>query len=382
MSALLEKGVNGSDIVLMNGFGLGDAGMDDAVVGAMEAAGMAPIGLGNGSAVNVVEVVGDNDQCVTGVKYLDGDKEEVLECRMVVFAGSHDCNPEVFNATNGTGLVYDGRLVVSKGMKTVDDNIYAGGTMTKFSRTIRRQVKHERYCSRETGAYMAECVLMKVDPLSPGEVEPEEVPKFTAPRGVSGWLPGGFFYARVNQPAIEPDGCTTMITGGVGEGTVGKYCALKCNPRGVICEFIYLGKEEIEVGNYSKIVGLQEAYLNSAVANYEGGNVEDWIDFFREDWSTAVMHDRFNLLHASLRQMLITDEGAFDVSDMLVRGMEEGKDDETLNTTRRNMVGAGGSMLMPSTKKLIEASGIEFLRKNKGVLNRFLLPERTGGGGD
>mmetsp|Transcript_12238 Transcript_12238/g.25072 ORF Transcript_12238/g.25072 Transcript_12238/m.25072 type:complete len:1447 (+) Transcript_12238:1-4341(+) len=377
VGALLAKGVAGKDICLVNGFGLGDAGMDDAVMGAMEAEGV-EVKMG----LEAVEVIGDSDQCVVGLKVTGEAGEEegakVLECRMIVFAGKPDCNPEIFKAVNGSGLVYDGRLVVSKGMKTVDENIYAGGSMTKFSRTIRRQLKHERFCSRETGAYMAECVLTKVDPLSPGEVEPEEVPKFTAPRSVSGWMPGGFFYCRVSLPAIE-EGCSSMITGGVGDGTLGRYSILRCDPRGVACEFIYLGKEDIEVSNYSKIIGIQEAYLNSAVANYERGNIDDWIDFFREDWSTAVMHDRFPLLHASFRSLLMNDEGAFDVSDMLVRGMEEeGKDDETLNTTRRNMVGPGGSMLMPSTKKLVEANAIEFLRKNKGVLDRFLLPERTG----
>lgn len=142
-------------------------------------------------------------------------------------------------------------------------------------------------------------------------------------------------------------------------------------------EFIYLGNEEIQVGNFSCIVGLQEAYLNSCVGAYNKGGVEDWVEFFRGDWSTAVFHDRFPMLHASLKALLKTDEGAFDVANMLTRGLEEGKDDETLNSLRANAVGAGGTMLMPSTKKMVEANGIEFLRKNKIVLNRFKLPERN-----
>ena len=86
---------------------------------------------------------------------------------------------------------------------------------------------------------------------------------------------------------------------------------------------------------------------------------------------------RFPLLHSSLRGLLSSDEGAFDVSLMLTRMLEEGKDDETLNSLRFNAVGPGGTMLMPSTKKMVEANGIEFLRKNKVVLNRFKLPERN-----
>lgn len=62
---------------------------------------------------------------------------------------------------------------------------------------------------------------------------------------------------------------------------------------------------------------------------------------------------------------------------MLARGVDEGKEDDTLNGLRKAAVGPGGTNLMPSTKKLIEANAVEFLRKNKGVLNRFMLPERV-----
>jgi hypothetical protein len=136
-------------------------------------------------------------------------------------------------------------------------------------------------------------------------------------------------------------------------------------------------QDKPEFKNLACVVGLQEAYLNSAVSTYDKGNVSDWIEFFREDWAGAIYHDRFQMLRASLSMMLKTDEGAFDVADMLERGAEEGKDDETLTTMRKSTIGPGGSMLMPSTKKLIESNCIEFLRKNKGLLPRYLLPDRA-----
>ena len=141
-------------------------------------------------------------------------------------------------------------------------------------------------------------------------------------------------------------------------------------------EFIYFGLEKVEAKNISLLVGLQEAYLNSAMSTYDRGLVPCWIDFFREDWASGLYHDRFGELGDSLRVLLKTDEGVFDVVDMLLRGFDEGKDDETLNTMRKTTIGAGGANLMPSTKKLIEANVLEFLRKNKGLLTRFLLPER------
>ena len=140
---------------------------------------------------------------------------------------------------------------------------------------------------------------------------------------------------------------------------------------------MYFGLDKIEAKNISTLVGLQEAYLNSCMSVYDKGLVTDWIEFFREDWASALYHDRFEELHASLRVMLKTDEGAFDVADMLLRNFDEGKDNESLVTMRKSAIGAGGCNLMPSTKKLIEANTLEFLRKNKGLLARFLLPERV-----
>ncbi|GMH79437.1 hypothetical protein TL16_g08145 [Triparma laevis f. inornata] len=372
VTGLLGAGVKGSQIILVGGSDLGDAGMNDALLAGMDSEGVEVV-----AGLKAVEVLSDVELCVEGLKCVGAEGEVVVECRMLVFADTHDCSPAVFSCCNGSGLVYDGALVVTKAFKTVDSSIYSGGTMTKFSRVFKRQPKHSRYCSKETGTYLAECVLMNVDPLSGGELEPAECPVFSAPRSISAKLPGGLYYARVSLPVINLTTCTSMITGGLGEGTINRYCVLKTDPRGVVVEFIYLGNEEIQVGNFSCIVGLQEAYLNSCVGVYNKGGVEDWVEFFRGDWSTAVFHDRFPMLHASLKALLKTDEGAFDVANMLTRGLEEGKDDETLNSLRANAVGAGGTMLMPSTKKMVEANGIEFLRKNKIVLNRFKLPERN-----
>jgi hypothetical protein len=256
----------------------------------------------------------------------------------------------------------------------VDDSIYAGGTLTKFSRVHGKgQLMHERYCAKDTGSYLADCVLQKVDPLSIGDVEPDDLPVFGSPRSVSARLPGGYCYGRVSLPKV-PDNCTSMITGGIGGGTINRYTVLKLDGKGIASELVYLGLEKVEVQNLSKLIGLQEAYLNSATSTYEKGLVECWIDFFREDWASALYHDRFSNLQTSLRTLLKTDEGAYEIIDMLVRGAEEGKEDDTLVAMRRSAVGPGGSVLMPSTKKLIETNALEFVRKNKALLPRYLLP--------
>jgi adenylate kinase len=376
VQGLIEKGVPGYAITLIGSYGLGDAVLDDCIKNAMDDEGVRVLDGG----LKAVEVMHDGSMCLTGLKCVDGTGEEsIIEARMLVCGDTRDCNPAVFRSVNDSGLVYDGRLVVTTGFKTVDENIYAGGTLTKFSRAHRKALKHELYSSKETGVYLAECVLSKVDPLGSGEgVEDPPLPTFGAPRCVSARLPGGYWYCRAKLPEVEKGGAS-MVSGGFGEGSKGKYSILKTDGYGTVSEFLYLGKEKVEFKNLACVLGMQEGYLNSCVSAYDKGVVDCWIRFFREDWASAIFHDRFDILKNSLKQMLRTDEGAFDVADMLERGAEEGKDDETLNTMRKSAVGPGGSMLMPSTKKLIESSTIEFLRKNKALLPRYLLPERTPG---
>jgi hypothetical protein len=141
VQGLLSKGVPGYAITLINPPTLGDAVLDDAVNHAMEDEGVRVI-----QSLKAVEVQSDSSLCLTGLLCVDDNGEEVLvECRMLVCGDKHDCDPAVFSAVNGSGLVYDGRLVVTTGFKTVDDNIYAGGTLTKFSRAHRKEPKHEVY---------------------------------------------------------------------------------------------------------------------------------------------------------------------------------------------------------------------------------------------
>ena len=293
VSGLIDGGVNGSSITLVGSFNLGDAGMNDAVLGALDELGVVVM-----SGLVAEEVMGDSEMFVTGLKCVGSDGAPVVvECRMLVCADTHDCNPDVFKAVNGSGLVYDGRLVVSKTFQTVDPSIYAGGTMTKFSRTLTRQLKHEAYCSVETGGYLASCVLTSVDPLSPGVVEPASPPVFTAPRSIRAKLPGGLHYAKISLPLV-PSGCTSMITGGVGPGSSGRYSILRTDPRGVVSEFVYLSTSSLCARNISCLVGLHESYLNSAKASYDKGLVEDWVQWCSDDWASSLYHDRFPLLHA------------------------------------------------------------------------------------
>ena len=71
--------------------------------------------------------------------------------------------------------------------------------------------------------------------------------------------------------------------------------------------------------------------------------------FFRDDWAHAIYHDRFQELVHSLRAMLAGDEGGMEVLDLLLRALEDGKDDATISSLRSNAVGPAGEKLMVRT---------------------------------
>mmetsp|Transcript_8082 Transcript_8082/g.13920 ORF Transcript_8082/g.13920 Transcript_8082/m.13920 type:complete len:137 (-) Transcript_8082:25-435(-) len=123
------------------------------------------------------------------------------------------------------------------------------------------------------------------------------------------------------------------------------------------------------------IVGLQESYVNSAESSYDKKLVGDWITFLRQDWASALYHDRFPQFVQTLRAQLLQEMGTQDLVDAVVGAFEEGKDPTVCANLRRMGVGTYGARLPPSTRKFIEMRALDFLRKNRGKLPRFLLPE-------
>jgi hypothetical protein len=160
-----------------------------------------------------------------------------------------------------------------------------------------------------------------------------------------------------------------------------RYTVLKIDPHGRLAELVYLGAEPVEPRNLSMLVGMQEAYLNSACGAYDRGIIKDWVRFFREDWCSSLTHDRFDALVAGMRGLLARDEGANEVIDLLLRALDDGKDDATVRQLRSKAVGVGGAQLMASTRKMLETSAIEFLRKNRALLPRYALPQNEASSG-
>jgi hypothetical protein len=316
-----------------------------------------------------------------------------LPCGLVVGAST----PAV--AADAAALV-DYPLTVDSTFKTCDDSIYAAG---------RHVAGQERYNSLELGACLAQSLLARLTDSS------VEAPDFRKARAVSATLPGGLFYCRAALPTVPLD-ATALPTGMLGNDEVccprpprhrrdpeftpspqaqallekssgvhalrdlaaarDKYSILKVDGSGLLCEIIYLGKAPVEPRNLAAVVGRQEAHLNGAWAAYERGVVDDWVAFLREDWCSAVRHDRFQGLHDALAKMIREDEFGRDLIQQLVGEADAGRDAEAIRQLREKAVGVGGGNLPEKTRKLLEGAVLGYLRKNRGLLPRFSLAER------
>eukprot|EP00388_Colpodella_angusta_P009248 GDKJ01024730.1.p1 GENE.GDKJ01024730.1~~GDKJ01024730.1.p1 ORF type:complete len:826 (-),score=244.08 GDKJ01024730.1:49-2262(-) len=92
-----------------------------------------------------------------------------LLSRALICAGRRGVDPVIFEAAHGAGIVYDGRLVVDAHFQTADSNIYAGGSLCRFSNKYRLRpdqcLRLDHYNGREVGACMAHQVLKNLDPI-------------------------------------------------------------------------------------------------------------------------------------------------------------------------------------------------------------------------
>jgi hypothetical protein len=338
-------------------------------------------------------------------------EKKTIICHALLCCRPKQCDVQVFEAINESGLVYDGGLVVDETFRTTDPFIYAVGDFTRFSRMYQNAVPHCEYNPRELGIFAAINVLKSyLDPLS-GYVDysrpptsdgkhsyvpvsinrlpsasksnrkkipvaEQDLPIFVLPRTKSMRLPGGYELVTSIIPRrakeIEAETQTiSLLTGGVEDD---RCCVVKVNSLGTITEFTYIGQELIEERNIARVVGWQEAYLNGAVRAYEQGQVDDWVEYFRENWVSAILHDRFSDFTQGLRRTLQTDKGTFMVVEGVMEGAFSTSEDSILAEARRKIIGDDGIFLPDLTKKSIQDFSMDYLRKNRGILNKFYVP--------
>lgn len=144
-----------------------------------------------------------------------------LDARLVVAGDRRAVDERFFNAVNDCGLVYDGRLVVNHHFCTTDPSVFAGGTVTKFSRRYRAALPMQAFNSAEVGAAAAASVLRMIDPLQhaaavaagdPMVLEGPSaavgrgshlLPEFKSAKVVSAVLPGGLHWMHGRLPRYD-----------------------------------------------------------------------------------------------------------------------------------------------------------------------------------
>ena len=203
-------------------------------------------------------------------------------------------------------------------------------------------------------------------------LDAKSLPKFRFPKTYSIPLPNNrFFFSSQLTSSINASDTALLISGDL---TSDRMSVLKVDSLGMLLEMAYVGKSEVESKNLGKIVGWHESYLNGAVYSYEQGQVDDWIEYFRGGWASALYHDTFSELSDALRYALDLDKNSFQIVDLMLDAADRSVEDADVLAERRRVLGPRAEKLPSTTYKTIELNTLDFLRKNSKSLVRFHLP--------
>ncbi|DAZ99118.1 TPA: hypothetical protein N0F65_008423 [Lagenidium giganteum] len=348
-------------------------------------------------------------------------QDQTLQCSLLICCQQNDADYDIFRAVNESGLVYDGRLVVNGHFRTTDPHIFGGGSLCRFSRRFIHAKMQENYNARECGQLLASSLLRMLDPLSAGvgggggsaaQEEQQTLsgsasqPKLISRKSVSSSgssssllspnghsngqnvipppdmhmpvlraavLPNHKHYLQISVPTLT----NTMSLQSLTTSVPGRYTSLLFDDFNVLNRFEYCGDEAVEANNLQCLVGMHESYLNSAVESFASGFVTDWIQFFRQKWTSALYHDRFQEFCVHLSTFLKKDDGIKQLVDDINKFFQETGDLKGATAMAQVRVGRGGNALQPSTKRMVESQVLEFLGTNREILNMYLLPRSS-----
>lgn len=106
------------------------------------------------------------------------------------------------------------------------------------------------------------------------------------------------------------------------------------------------------------------------------GAVDDWIAFFRQDWTAAIYRDNFGSLVSTLRQALESDKGMFYVLDKITDSAKEEPEDAAIASLRKQVVGLRGEYTPVLTRKAVETHTLAYLRHSRARFSDFHIPKK------
>jgi hypothetical protein len=229
----------------------------------------------------------------------DLSSETVIECQAVLGCNAPDIDANIFDALTTNSLVYDGHAVVNAAFGTADPSIFAAGTFAKFSRRHgNRQLAMEHYDSREVGQRLAESVLRFVDPAVLGATDiPGKPPALgVRPKTLEGLLPGGFHYFLSKKPSFDAVKKPIVLA----TQKDNSLCRMEFDDYNVLRSLSYLGVAPIQGRNLRGVLGMPATHLNRLLHRYSTDDVPDLIEFVQASWASALFHENFAELRASL----------------------------------------------------------------------------------
>lgn len=262
--------------------------------------------------------------------------------------------------------------MVDENFRTVDENIYALGEHTRFSRLNKGATLHRKVNSKEMGQIVSRVVIRSLGVFknnAPGKLieESSSLPKFLVPKSTLAMLTGNLYYYRSFLPENVAEG-VSMVTG---TSETGRITVVKANHLGVITDITCMSEERIEERNLHKLTGIHESFLNFAQYAFNNRYFDDWISFFRQEWATALYYDKFPTFSKLLRSALVTDKGVFSVMEEVISTAERNMDDSAVTASRRATVGERCQHVPEGTRKLVESNTLEYLRDNRQALSRY-----------
>lgn len=306
-----------------------------------------------------------------------------FSCKALLTAGKLEVDLDHFNILFESGLVFNGRLIVSQRFQTTDPFVFAAGSICEFSHQYRsqaleRSLRMDRYNGREVGLRAAQSLLASVDGDAYeqlfGELV-ETLPTFYMPRGKGGLLPGHQHYYHIEEPhyalPAQFRGNAVNRSPIVSDSldrpdSPGHYMRFAFSNHGLVSSVTYLSKEPVEVRSLWNCVGLAETYLNQLSSRFHSGIIPDIAEFLTENWGIALYHDWFADFTLRLKTQVKAQlsDVMLHVSSIIASGKE---------LTREEFEKVK-SMLPGGVRELIQAEALGYLASNRNHLPMYYIP--------
>ncbi|KAJ8980373.1 hypothetical protein NQ317_009367 [Molorchus minor] len=338
----------------------------------------------------------EEENVVTAVKFESRHKILELECMAMFYFHNKGVVPRVYRVINEAGLVFDGRLVIDKKCRTNDHNIYGAGTLTKYSRKYYASHMIHKYFNRmEIGYRLGQQIKKMLVPQQIIKLSKQRsswnfdmergahlVPRYEKPVMRHCRLPGGLHYLSVVKPGrrIPLETALSMenyghflITGNCTNLQKQGYFKLHLNQFHRVETITCLTKFPIDVHNIYSLWGKHERLLNNLQLRFEMGVITDLFEYFKQPWTYAIYHDRFDALLDDLNSLMTSTMFNTEVS-LVSEFIDMYKETKWKELPQNEVDRLEEEFTALTYPKILEQKVLEFIHKNLDHLPMYAHP--------